>query len=368
VRGGQLPHPIPTSAGIDLIQVVDAQGRIVTSTPQTGRAPLSMFRPEPGDRLRRWTECLPDERCVLLVADRISPSADSPVVYAGAVEPSILSTHDLEYAIAAAALVMTVVLGWLTWRMTGRSLRPVEQQYQLASTTSHELRNPIAGLRVQLEEALLYPDHVNARDTIQGALSTTDRLEAIVEDLLLLARLRGASRAPSEPIDLGALVTAELGTPSHTMPVHAQVTGDVWVHGSRTQLIRLLSNLVSNARRHAETGVTVCVTSADGQAVVAVTDDGAGIEPADRERVFERFVRLEDGHRRDATGSGLGLAISRDIAHAHRGTLRIEDSARGARFVLRLPLMEGKDPPAAVTHRHKQAGENSSQPEVRAWS
>jgi signal transduction histidine kinase len=195
---------------------------------------------------------------------------------------------------------------------------------------------------VQLEEALLYPDHVNARDTIQGALSTTDRLEAIVEDLLLLARLRGGESAPSEPIDLGALVTAELGTPSHTMPVHAQVTGDVWVHGSRTQLIRLLSNLVSNARRHAETGVTVCVTSADGQAVVAVTDDGAGIEPADRERVFERFVRLEDGHRRDAAGSGLGLAISRDIAHAHRGTLRIEDSARGARFVLRLPLMEGK--------------------------
>lgn len=218
----------------------------------------------------------------------------------------------------------------------------MEQQYQLASTTSHELRNPIAGLRVQLEEALLYPDHVNARDTIQGGLSTTDRLEAIVEDLLLLARLRGGESAPSEPIDLGALVTAELGTPSHTMPVHAQVTGDVWVHGSRTQLIRLLSNLVSNARRHAETGVTVCVTSADGQAVVAVTDDGAGIEPADRERVFERFVRLEDGHRRDATGSGLGLAISRDIAHAHRGTLRIEDSARGARFVLRLPLMEGK--------------------------
>ena len=341
-RGGHLPHLVPTSAGIDLIQVVGAQGRIVTSTPQTGRAPLSRFRPEPGDRLRRWTECLPGERCVLLVADRISPDADSPVVYAGAVEPSILATHNLEYAIAAAALVMTVVSGWLTWRMTGRSLRPVERQYQLASTTSHELRNPIAGLRVQLEEALLYPNHVNPRDMIQGALSTTDRLEAIVEDLLLLARLRGGESASSELIDLGALVTTELGTPSHTMPVHAQVTGDVWVHGSRTQLIRLLSNLVSNARRHAETGVTVCVTSADSQAVVAVTDDGAGIEPADRERVFERFVRLEDGRRRDSAGSGLGLAISRDIAHAHRGTLRIENSPRGARFVLRLPLMEGK--------------------------
>ncbi|GAA4577770.1 hypothetical protein GCM10023193_82000 [Planotetraspora kaengkrachanensis] len=342
VRVGQLPHPIPTSAGIDLIQVVDAGGRIVNASLQTGRAPLSMFRPEPGNRVQRRTECLPDERCVLLVADRISLDADSPVVYAGAAEPSILSTHDLEYAIAASALLMTVVSGWLTWRMTGRSLRPLKLQCQLASTTSHELRNPIAGLRVQLEEALLYPDQINPRDTIQGALSTTERLEAIVEDLLLLARLCDGEPAPSEPIDLGALVTAEVGTPSHTMPVHAQVTGDVWVYGSRTQLIRLLNNLVSNARRHAETGVTVSVTYADGQAVMAVTDDGAGIEPADRERVFERFVRLEDGHRRDATGSGLGLAISREIAHAHRGTLRIEDSSRGARFVLRLPLMGGK--------------------------
>jgi Signal transduction histidine kinase len=124
-------------------------------------------------------------------------------------------------------------------------------------------------------------------------------------------------------------------------PVQVRVVGDVWVCGARIQLIRLVSNLVSNARRHAESGVAVRVTSADGQAVLAVTDDGAGIEPADRERVFERFVRLEDGRRRDAGGSGLGLAISRDIAHAHRGTLRIEDSPHGARFVLRLPLMEG---------------------------
>ncbi|GII59522.1 hypothetical protein Pth03_79110 [Planotetraspora thailandica] len=342
VRGGHLPHPIPASAGVDLIQVVDARGRIVNSSPQTGRTRLSRFRPEPGNRLQRRTECLPGRQCVLLTADRISPNADSPVVYAGTAEPSILATHDLEYVIAAAALLMTVMLGWMTWRITGRSLRPMEQQYQLASTTSHELRNPIAGLRLQLEGALLYPDHVNPRDTIQRALSTTDRLEAIVEDLLLLARLHGGEHAPHEPIDLGVLVTEEVGTPAPTMPVHAEVTGNVWVHGSRTQLIRLLSNLLSNARRHAETGVTVWVASAHGQAVVEVTDDGAGIESADRERVFERFVRLEDGRRRDATGSGLGLAISRDIAHAHRGTLRIEDSACGARFVLRLPLIEGK--------------------------
>ncbi|MGH3390912.1 MAG: sensor histidine kinase [Actinomadura sp.] len=340
VRDGGLPHPIPASAGIDLIQLVDARGRVVDSSPRAaGRPPLSMFRPTPGDRLQRRTECS-GERCVLLMALRVSPSADAPVVYAGAAEPSLLVTRRLEYVITLGALVMIVIRGWLTWRMTGRALRPAEERYHLASTTAHELRNPIAGLRLQLEEALHYPDHVNPRDTIREVLATGDRLEAIVEDLLLQARLHGGEPVPYEPIDLGALAEQEAGVPPRDVPVQVRVVGDVRVRGARIQLIRLISNLVNNARRHAETSVAVCVTTTDGQAVLAVTDDGPGIEPADRERVFERFVRLEDGRRRDAGGSGLGLAISRDIAHAHRGTLQIEDSPRGARLVLRLPLME----------------------------
>jgi signal transduction histidine kinase len=102
----------------------------------------------------------------------------------------------------------------------------------------------------------------------------------------------------------------------------------------------VLDNLLDNAQRHADTRVEVAVEPVDGQAVVAVVDDGVGIAPPDRERVFERFTRLEDGRRRDSRGSGLGLAISRDIVHAHHGTLRVEDSPRGARFVLRLPLLD----------------------------
>jgi signal transduction histidine kinase len=274
------------------------------------------------------------------MANRVSPAPDASVVYAGTVEPPLIATHRLEYLIAGAALLIALLGGRLMWWIMGRALRPAEQQDRLASVTSHELRNPIAGLRLQLEEALLHPDHVDPRDTIRGALSATDRLEAIVQDLLTMTRLRGGQPAPREPIDLAALVSEEVDAQSGRTPVELNADGEVWVQGSRIQLIRLVGNLLSNARRHAATAVTVCVGSADGQAVLAVTDDGNGIEPADRERVFERFTRLDEGRRRDTGGTGLGLAISRDIARAHRGTLRIEDSPRGARFVLRLPLLD----------------------------
>jgi signal transduction histidine kinase len=215
----------------------------------------------------------------------------------------------------------------------------VEAQRRFASTTSHELRAPITGLRVQLEEALLYPDDVDPHDTIRGALSTTGRLEAIIEDLLLMARLHAADPAPYEIIDLGALVAREAAQ-IRDAPVFVHAAGDVHVFGSRVQLIRVLGNLLSNARRHADTGVRVFVESTDGQAVVSVVDDGAGIAPADRERIFDRFTRLDDARRRDSGGSGLGLAISRDIVQAHQGSVRAEDSPRGARFVLRLPLLD----------------------------
>ncbi|MEN3540338.1 HAMP domain-containing sensor histidine kinase [Microbispora sp. ZYX-F-249] len=340
VRNGTLPHAAPGTGDVDLVQLVDARGRVVHASPAaTGRPPLSTVRPGPDDRLERRVECGPGGRCVLLMANRVSTAPDAPVVYAGTAEPPLLATHHLEYLIAGGALLIVLIGGGVTWWITGRTLRPVEQQFRLASVTSHELRTPIAGLRVHLEEALLYPDHVAAHDAIRGALSATGRLEAIVQDVLATAGQHGGRPAPPEPIDLGALVTEEVQAHPGRTPVEVHVTGDVWVHASRVQLARVMSNLLSNARRHAATGVTVRVGSAGGDAVVTVTDDGNGIAPADRERVFERFTRLDEGRRRDAGGTGLGLAISRDIARAHRGTLRIEDSPRGARFVLRLPLM-----------------------------
>ncbi|MBC6459598.1 ATP-binding protein [Actinomadura sp. HBU206391] len=386
-RIGAVPHAIPAFTRINLIQLVDARDRVLNSSrAAAGRPALSTHRPPSDDRFNHLTECAPRHRCVMLMAIRVTPAPDSPVVYAGTTQPAALASNGLEYGIAVCALCIVTLAAWLTWVMVGRTLRPVEairarmseitgtdlslrvplppghdeiaqlartanqtlarleaaveQQRQFASDTSHELRSPLSGLRTRLEEAVLYPDDVDPHDTIRAALSATDRLEAITSDLLILARLRATDPAPPEPIDLGALVREEIDSRVQGMPVRVEQATAVWVMGSRIQLIRVLDNLLDNAHRHAESAVEVTVEPVDGQAVVTVTDDGAGIASRDRERVFERFTRLADGRRRDPGGSGLGLAISRDITHAHHGTLKAEDSPHGARFVLRLPLRE----------------------------
>jgi signal transduction histidine kinase len=388
-RTGSVPATIPAQTDVDLIQLVDSHGRVLkASRAALGRPPLTRIRPPAYDRLQNLTVCSSRFTCVMLMAIRVSPAPDSPVVYAGMAEPPILATNGLEFGLTAVAIPITMLAAWLTWWMVGRTLRPVEairrqmseitgrdlslrvpqppgrdeialladtanltlarlqgaveQQRQFASDTSHELRTPIAGLRMQLEEALLYPGDVDPRDTIRSALSTADRLEAIVSDLLLLARLRTADPAPPEPIDLGALVAEETASRIKGMQVKVGEVQGVRVLGSRMQLIRVLDNLLDNARRHAENTVEVTVALENGKAVVTVTDDGAGIAPHDRDRVFERFTRLNDGRRRDPGGTGLGLAISRDIARLHKGTLRVEDSPRGARFVLRLPAQDAE--------------------------
>jgi signal transduction histidine kinase len=385
---------IPQFSRVDLLQLVDPYGRVVeASRPAAGLPPLSTVRPPAGDRIQDLTDCSPRHGCVMLTAIQVSPAearqfwhGDAHVVYAGLKQPAILATDRLELWIAAVAIVVAGLIAWMTWWVIGRTLRPVEamreqtskltagnlnvrmpqppgqneialfarsanralarlqgevqQQRQLASDTSHELRNPIAGLRTELEDALLHPGDVDPRDTIRAALSATDRLEAIVNDLLALARIRAADAPPPEPVDLGALVAKEAASREHGVPVRARTACGIRVRGHPMQLIRVIVNLLDNAQRHAETSVDVTVDRCADQAVVTVTDDGAGIAPEDRERVFERFTRLDDARRRDPSGSGIGLALARDIAQAHRGTLQIEDSPQGARFVLRLPLLD----------------------------
>lgn len=208
---------------------------------------------------------------------------------------------------------------------------------RFASDASHELRTPIAGLRVKLEEMLLYPDEADVPEVLQQALRDTERLEAIVADLLLLTRLGAHDDAATEPIDLTALLTWEIASRIIGRQVHTELEPAVIVNGVLSQLTRLLGNLLDNAQQHADERIDVHLRGDADQAVLTVTDDGAGIPSADRERVFLHFTRLDPARSRTTGGTGLGLAIARDIAQAHNGTLDIHESRRGACFVLKLP-------------------------------
>jgi signal transduction histidine kinase len=121
--------------------------------------------------------------------------------------------------------------------------------------------------------------------------------------------------------------------------VHLRLDPGVIVNAVRAQISRVLTNLLDNAQRHANHAVWTEVHNCDGRAELSVSDDGEGIAEIDRERIFQRFTRLDAARSRDHGGTGLGLAIAREIADAHCGTLDIEDSSTGgSRFVLRLPL------------------------------
>jgi signal transduction histidine kinase len=194
-------------------------------------------------------------------------------------------------------------------------------------------------MRVHLEEALRYPEDADPQVALQEALRATERLQAIVTDLLLLAQLGTGEAAPHGLVDLTGLVAAETGRRS-SAHIRTALEQQITVLGDRAQLTRLLSDLLDNAERHARTIVDVRLCWHDAHAVLAVTDDGAGIRAEDRLRVFEPFARLDSARDRNAGGAGLGLTIAGEIALAHHGTLTIEDSPRGARFALRIPLAD----------------------------
>lgn len=170
------------------------------------------------------------------------------------------------------------------------------------------------------------------------------RLERLVQAMLVLARAdEGALRPERVDVDLDDLLLAEAGRVRGAGDIAVDTTGvqATRVRGDAALLAQLARNLVDNAARHARSRIALAVAPAgDGSdgAVITVDDDGDGIPPADRDRVFDRFVRLDDARARDTGGSGLGLSIVREIAHAHGGRVRIEDGpAGGARLRVELP-------------------------------
>ncbi|MEU4403240.1 PAS domain-containing sensor histidine kinase [Streptosporangium sp. NPDC023963] len=216
----------------------------------------------------------------------------------------------------------------------------LDRQRQFAADASHELRTPLAALRVQVESAQLHPDDIHLPDLLDHVTNDLDRLESIVDDLLLLSTIESDLDRTREEVDLTALVETAAARWTDGHDLRLDVDPEVIVEAAPWQLARLLANLLDNARRHAIRRLKVDLRRVGGHAELAVTDDGKGIAAADRERVFQRFVRLDTARSRGRGGTGLGLAIARDIAQAHRGSLHVEDVTEGgACFVLRIPLV-----------------------------
>jgi signal transduction histidine kinase len=234
-------------------------------------------------------------------------------------------------------------------RMLGRLEAAQQAQRQFVSDASHELRSPLATIRQHAEVARAHPEVTGTADLADVVLDEGARLQDLVESLLLLTRVDERGRERDRAVDLDALVFAEAararpapaGT-AHAVRVDVGGVAPARVRGDDRLLGRVVRNLVDNAVRHAARTVTVALATVDGDAVLTVDDDGHGVPEADRARVFDRFVRLDEGRARDVGGSGLGLAIVDAVVRGHGGSVAVASApGGGARFTVRLPV--GRD-------------------------
>ncbi|MEZ5267461.1 MAG: HAMP domain-containing sensor histidine kinase [Microthrixaceae bacterium] len=235
-------------------------------------------------------------------------------------------------------------------QMLERLQRSADVQRQFVSDASHELRSPVASIRAQLETALRYPEDVDWPQVATVVLAEDERLDHLVGNLLAMARLEEGRFGRRTEVDLEDLVVPQARRFTDVATDLSEVSaGRVW--GNAGELTSVVRNLTDNAVRHADSEVCFSLQEAGPWVVLKVCDDGSGVDPSDRQRIFERFARLEEGRTRDSGGAGLGLALSRRIVEHHGGHLHVEDSPTGgACFVVSLPSAhwspEGEDAPA----------------------
>ncbi|WP_433232906.1 sensor histidine kinase [Actinomadura formosensis] len=371
-----------------MVQVVSPDGRVQAANAAiAGRPALARADFAAGVLLVDAKTC-PSflDQCVWVAGLRLrtSPWGPNVMVMTATPLPDLLNVWVLPLGIALLLSAFLALIAWWTWHTIGRALVPVDQlraeladvgargldqrvavprtageiqtlaetvnatltrleeasnrERRFVSDASHDLRNPIAGLQMRLEVVLDEPDDYPWKPVVRNALADAQRLNDIVSDLLELSRLDARAPQPVEPVDLAGLVRRELSRYAGRVPVDTRLEPGVVVTADKVRLSRVLGNLLHNAERHAESRIRVTVARDGGDAVLEVLDDGSGIPDEFRERVFERFSRLPESRVRDPHGTGLGLPIAREIAEIYGGTLRLADSPRGARFVLRLPL------------------------------
>lgn len=213
-----------------------------------------------------------------------------------------------------------------------------QQQRQFVADASHELRSPVAASRVQLEVGLANPDTTDWPATAGAVLVEQRHLGRLVDDLLALGRLDEGGIGVTAEVDLDDVLGRESVRPQ-PVPIVVDECQPVRLVGNEQLLTRLVRNLIDNAARHTATDVHITLRRNGQHATLDVDDNGPGVPPGDRDRIFQRFTRLDEARGRTDGGAGLGLAIAREVARVHGGEVRCDDSPRGgARFTVTLPV------------------------------
>jgi signal transduction histidine kinase len=374
----------------EFVQVLDDRGQVVAASANLAGEP-ALVRLAPGETRR--IEDLPFEDDPFLAVATLARTArgELTVIFGRTLEAVTESSRAVVGLLAPGVPLLLVVMGLVTWRVVGRALAPVEairaevesistkelhrrvpdppgkdeiarlattmnrmlgrldkgqqRQRRFVSDASHELRSPVATIRQHAEVALTHPAGTSIEELAAVVLEEDVRLQGLVEDLLLLTKIdEGTLRLRIESVDLDDLLFEEAERLRGTTDLRVDIGGVSAgrVSGDRGQLDKLIRNLTDNAARHGRNMVALQLGERDGEVVLTVDDDGDGIPPAERGRIFERFVRLEEARDRDSGGSGLGLAIVAEIAGAHGATVAALNSPLGgARFEVRFPSPAG---------------------------
>jgi signal transduction histidine kinase len=399
VNGNRLPSPIPVS-GAQVVQVVDAQQRVIGGSLTADRL-TPLLRPnELATALAGKAVVLDGARLGIsgplrVRAIQAGPAAAPVSITVGLPFGDVLATRTaLRNALLITFPLLLAALALIAWRVIGWTLQPVEQlragaekisrtrrisrpagsgrlpvppaadeiralaitlnemldrlaeaqerQRSFVADAAHELRSPLASIQAQLEVA----QRLGEGGTLPADLMMdVKRLSGLVEDLLLLARADADTRPPARlfPVDAGELVSEVVRTYSDArVQVTVAVGKQLTIMVDAEELRRAVGNLIDNAVRHARTRVAVAAFLDHDQTVISVSDDGPGIASEDRERVFERFTRLDDARGRNSGGAGLGLAIVRELITRAGGSVVLTDAEPpwNIRVQLRLPMAE----------------------------
>lgn len=379
---------LDSSTEQSVVQVLRGDTVLASSPEIDGETAMTSLRPAAGQMQSstgRVAVGEDDDHRVVALGVRAVDGSALVVVVAQSLETVERSLQALRPLLLTGIPVLVLVVGSATFFLVGRTLRPVEAirrrvaridgsqlgqrvpvppardevrrlagtmndmlerldaaataQRRFVSDASHELRSPLATMRTSLEVAQAHPEITDWNRLTQIVLDEAARMQTLVADMLLLARSdeRGLQLRRSE-VDLDDLVEAEAerlragGTHVVTDIAPVRVIGD------RDRLARVLRNLGDNAARHARKAVHLQLEEDEGRAVISVSDDGAGVPDAERVRIFERFVRLDESRARMSGGTGLGLAIVQQIVQAHDGATSVGDSPLGgAQFRVALP-------------------------------